>query len=153
MTNKQIQLNIKEMDSRISGLTKEIAQMEGPLGFERKMSMLKDLSLLRQQLGGAYSGESGSNVLEELDNQIKELVDDLKGHEKEEDYQSKIQKLEDITKIRCQLAESKVKSSNAPIIISGLLGIGAMLLVLNYEKTDIVTSKAFSIATKLFRGI
>jgi hypothetical protein len=50
------------------------------------------------------------------------------------------------------LSEAKVNESNMPAVI-GLVGsLSAILLVLKHEEANVITSKAFSIATKMFRG-
>lgn len=90
--------------------------------------------------------------IEAIDLQIGKLIDELGGLEGTEEHKTIVQEIDDLTKIRKELTESKVKDSNAPAIISGLVGISAILLVLNFEKTDVVTSKAYSMATRLLRG-
>jgi hypothetical protein len=57
------------------------------------------------------------------------------------------------TKQRGLLSEQKVRESHAPAIISGVIGLGAIILVLRYEKVEVITSKGFGMATKFIRGI
>jgi hypothetical protein len=151
MNNRQLKLNIEQLDLRIAKLGTEIEEMGTNNGYESKMGTLTDLMNLRDQLKKNY-GDKPSNVIKELDRQIDELVVELKNYARDDVYQTKLKNLDALTKVRCQLAESGFKGSNAPALISGLLGVASILLVLHYEKTDIVTSKALSIATSLFRG-
>lgn len=152
MYNRQLKLNIEQLDLRIAKLSAEIEEMGITKGHENKMEKLADLMKLRCQMAETY-GETPNDAIRELDKQIDELVIETIHYERDEEkYQAKLKNLEALTKVRCQLEESRVNASNAPALISGLLGISAILLVLHYEKTDIVTSKAFSIATSLFRG-
>lgn len=154
MKNRQLKMNIEQLDLRIAKLGTEIEEMGNMNnGYESKMGTLTDLTNLRTQLKKTYGDES-SDVINELDKQINELVTEVQNYVSKgyEVYQTKLTNLEALTKVRCQLAESGVKGSNSPALISGLLGIAGILLVLHYEKTDIVTSKAISMATSLFRG-
>lgn len=151
MKNKQLKMNIEQLDLRIAKLGTEIENMGMNNGYESKMGTLTDLMNLRDQLKKNY-GDKPSDAIKELDRQIDELAVELKNYNKDDIYQTKLKNLEALTKVRCQLDESRIKGSNAPVLISGLLGVASILLVLHYEKTDIVTSKAISMATSLFRG-
>jgi hypothetical protein len=93
-----------------------------------------------------------SEVVIELDKQIEELTKMISHLASDEVYTAKMNKLEELTKIRSLLSEAKVKESNVPAVISGVIGLSAILLVLKHEEANIITSKAFSIATKMFRG-
>lgn len=53
---------------------------------------------------------------------------------------------------RTKMYESEKKDPIKPAILSGAFGISAILIVLYYEKTDVVTSKAWNIATRMFGG-
>lgn len=91
--------------------------------------------------------------INELDVKIGELTKELESAEDSVEYHVIAEKIDALTKVRCQLTESKVSESYSKEIISGLIGVGAMVLVLKHEKTDIITTKAFSMATKLFKGV
>ena len=86
-----------------------------------------------------------------MDRQIGELTEKLKGFEDAVEYETTMTKVEDLTKVRCQLAESRTLGSNAKEWIAGSLGFATTVLVLKHEKTDVITSKAFGLASKLFR--
>lgn len=148
--SRQLKHNIQQLDLRIGEISKQIREHEKTNGYENVLSTLTDLIKLRSQLAKAY--DDSSEVVEELDRQIEELTVSVTTIERSGDYESKVKHLEELSKVRCQLAESLAKQSNAPAIISGLFGVSAVLLVLHYEKTEIVTSKAFGLATSLFRG-
>lgn len=152
MFNRQLRKNIGLLDAQIGELGKELEGLKKDTKYDVKIRTLSDLTDLRSKLVKSKDDEK-SDVIIELDKQIEELAKMIIHLESDEVYMAKVNKLEDLTKIRCLLAEAKVKESNAPAIISGVVGLSAILLVLNYEKTEIVTSKAFSIATKMFRGV
>jgi hypothetical protein len=155
MFNKQLRKNIGLLDAEIGELSTELKGLKKDTKYDTKVRMLSDLVDFRTKLAEKEDkdkGKSKSDVIVELDRQIEELTRMLEHLASDEVYEAKVKKLEDLTKIRCLLAEAKVKESNAPAII-GLVGsISAILLVLKHEKADIITSKAFSIATKMFRG-
>ena len=152
MFNKQLRRNIKTLDVQIGELSNELEGLKKDTKYDIKMRTLSDLTDLRSKLVGR-DDKTKSDAVIELDRQIEELTKMIGHLESDEVYTAKLQKLDELTKVRCQLAEAKVKESNAPVIISGVVGISAILLVLNYEKKDIITSKAFSIATKMFKGM
>jgi predicted RNase H-like nuclease (RuvC/YqgF family) len=152
MFNKQLRHNIKSLDAQIGELSKELEGLKKDTKYDSKIRMLSDLIGFRTQLAGKNEKDSKSDAIVELDRQIEELTKLVENLVSDEVYIAKMQKLEELTKVRCLLAEAKVKESNAPAII-GLVGsISGILLVLNYEKKDIITSKAIGIATKLFGG-
>lgn len=91
--------------------------------------------------------------IEELDKKIGKLNEKLSSLEEEdEDYELTVSKIEDLTDIRCKLSESKVKSSIKPLVVSGVFGVATTVIVLRYEKTEVITSKAFNMVTGMFRG-
>lgn len=152
MFNKQLKQNIKQLDLQIGKLSEELDELKKDGRYEVKIKTLEDLTELRTKLAKSHEDKVSDAVLE-LDKQIEELTMLISKFEIDSEYITKQQRLEELTKIRVQLSECKVKESHAPAVISGVIGVSAMLLVLNYEKTDIVTSKAFGMATKLFRGV
>jgi predicted RNase H-like nuclease (RuvC/YqgF family) len=153
MFNKQLRNNIKALDAEIGLLSKELEGLKKDTKYDVKIRTLGDLVEFRCKLAEKQKeGEPKSDVIVELDRQIEELAKLIGNLESDEVYSAKIHKLEELTKVRCQLAEAKSKESKAPVIISGMFGLSAIGLVLYYEKTEIITSKAFSIATKMFRG-
>lgn len=89
--------------------------------------------------------------VELLDIEISKVSLLLSKTEDGDKYEKIHSKLGDLIKLRCELAESRVKESNTPMIVSGLVQVSTVLLVLHYEKTDIITSKVFGMATKLFK--
>lgn len=149
MFNKQLKLNIADIDAQIGVLSKEIEEHKRDGKYEVKMEKLEALMELRFKLGKVDENNKSETIIE-LDKQIEELTMVIGHLEKDEEYSTKLKKLEDLTKIRTQLSDSKVRESLAPHLISGALGLGAVLLVLNYEKTDIIRGQAFGLATKLF---
>jgi hypothetical protein len=152
MFGRQLRQNIGALDVQIGRLSKELEGLRKDTKYDVKMKTLMDLTELRSRLAKSKDDKESSDVIVGLDKQIEELTSLIENLGSDEAYTAKIKKLEDLTKIRCQLAEAKVKESNAPAIISGVVGISAIVLVLRYEKAEVITSKAFSMATKMFRG-
>lgn len=149
MFNKQLKINIADIDQQIGIISKEIEEHKRDNKYEVKMEKLQTLIELRTKLG-SIDKEGKSDTVIELDKQIEELTKVVAHLEKDEAYSAKLKKLEDLTKIRQMLSETKVKEAIAPHIISGALGLGAVVLVLNYEKTDIIRGQAFGVAMRLF---
>lgn len=88
-----------------------------------------------------------------LDSQIGKLVDKLDDETLDDNSWNEL--TDDIGILidyRTQLYESEKKDPIKPAVVSGAFGIGAILIVLYYEKTDVVTSKAWNIATRMFGG-
>lgn len=152
MFNKQLRNNIKALDAQIGELTKELEGLKKDTKYDVKTRTLGDLIEFRCKLMKGREDKAPSGVVLELDKQIEELTMLIQHIESDEVYTAKAQKLDDLTKIRCQLSDAKVKESNAPTIITGLVGLSAIVLVLKHEEANVITSKAFSIATKMFRG-
>lgn len=152
MFNKQLKQNIQVLDAEIGILSKELEGLKKDTKYDVKMRTLVDLTELRGKLVNNQKENDRSDVIVELDRQIGELTKMIGFLESDEVYTAKVQKLEDLTKIRCQLSETKVKESNVPAVVGLVGGLSAIGLVLYYEKTDIVVSKAFGMATKMFRG-
>lgn len=153
MFNKQLRKNIVALDAQIGELSAELEGLKKDTKYDVKIRTLMDLTELRSKLAGKdEKGKPSSDVIIELDKQIEELTKMVAHLASDEVYTAKVKKLEDLTNIRCQLSEAKVSESNVPAIISGVVGITGILLVLKHEKAEIITSKAFSIATKMFRG-
>lgn len=90
--------------------------------------------------------------IENFDLYICNLMSELLIEEDEDKLELIQKKIDKATELRCKLSESKVADSYTKEIITGAIGIGSMILVLKHEKADIITTKAFSMATKMFRG-
>lgn len=90
--------------------------------------------------------------IKELDLLIGNLTLEVGQTTDEEETNYILERLEKLTTLRSQLNESLELGSYKKEVITGLIGIGSMILVLKYEKADVITSKAYSLATKMFRG-
>jgi polyribonucleotide nucleotidyltransferase len=152
MFNRQLRHNIKSLDLQIGELSKELEGLKKDTNYDSKIRTLSDLTDLRNKLAKDEKIKISEDVFAEMDRQIEELTMLVGNLESDEVYTAKVHKLEDLIKARCQLSEAKVNESNAPAIIGLVGGFSAIALVLYYEKTDIITSKAISIATKMFGG-
>jgi hypothetical protein len=151
LLTRQNNKNIKELDLQIGTLSKEIEKLQVDCGYEATMGKLVALTELRVKLAESIK-EDDNYAIKKLDEQISTLITSVKNLERDDVYLAKLKKLDDLVKIRVDLMDSKVKASIAPYLIQGAIGLGAMILVLRYEKTEIVTSKAFGLVTRLFRG-
>lgn len=92
-----------------------------------------------------------SNV-ELLDERIRVLSEKLNNEEFNQSTDKVYTELEKLIELRCDLAESRDRESYGPLVVSGLIQAAGILLVLHYEKTDVITSKVFGMATGLFKG-
>jgi predicted RNase H-like nuclease (RuvC/YqgF family) len=151
MFNKQLRKNIKALDVQIGELSTELAGLKKDTKYDVKVRTLGDLVDFRTKLV-QNKGDEKSEVVAELDKQIEELTKMISHLASDEVYTAKMNKLEELTKVRSLLSEAKVKESNAPAIITGVIGLSAIALVLKHEEANVITSKAFSIATSMFRG-
>lgn len=73
--------------------------------------------------------------------------------EDEVEYNKAMQKIEELTKLRSQMTEDKVKDSSRDVIVSGIFGLVGVVMVIHHEQTNAVTSKAFGMIPKLFKGV
>lgn len=88
-----------------------------------------------------------------IDNQLEVLLFDLGNYDSySEEYTSAVKNIQILVDMRDDLLTSqntnKFKGIDINTIVSGALGLTQILLILNYEKSDIVTSKAMTIANK-----
>lgn len=90
--------------------------------------------------------------IKSIDFKIALLSTKLTSEDSDMEYRKALTKIEDLTKVRCQLAASLQESSNKGAVISGLFGVAGIVIVLKYEEKEVITSKAFSMLTGLFRG-
>ena len=153
MFNKQLKRNIADIDAQIGGISKEIREYQRDNKYDIKMEKLDALIELRVKLDKIESKEKSDTIVE-LDKQIEELTMAVAYYERDEEYSAKLKKLDDLVKVRNQLSENRIGESVAPQLVSGALGLGTVLLVLNYERTEIIRGQAFGVAMRLFgRGI
>lgn len=75
-----------------------------------------------------------------LKNEMEMLVAGL-DYENEDDYKKRTERIKEIETI---LNTRKYTGIDPNVVITGLISIGTALLVLNYEKTDILISKAWN---------
>lgn len=156
MFNRRLNANIKKLDLQIGQISDELSQMAKDGKYDVTVEKLKTLTEVRTQLAKGLKDNEKSDALVEMDKQIEELTMKLAHLIKDEVYAEKLEKLDELTKVRCQLADSKFKGSKlavwAPPVIAGSFGIASTLMILKHEKTDIITSKAWNTAMSLFRG-
>lgn len=90
--------------------------------------------------------------LKELDNQIGELLTDYEGCKEESRRSALMNEIKELTDIREKLKASRETGSNSHLWVSGTISIATILLVMKYEETNVITSKAYNIATRIFRN-
>lgn len=90
--------------------------------------------------------------IKELDNQIGRLI--KRYEESEDDVERTVimEEIDDLTGIRQKLKSSKVEGSNNNILISGALSIATVVLIMKYEEANVIATKAFGIATRMFKS-
>jgi hypothetical protein len=151
MFNKQLKVNIKDLDVQIGKLSKEVEELKKDNKYEATMDKLKSLTELRVNLAKSLKEDETSDAVLEMDKQIEELTKLIQNLGRDEEYSDKLAKLEELTKVRCQLAESKENGSVKPIVVSGLLSVASLVIVLKYEEKDVITSKALDITRNMFK--
>ena len=152
MFKKQLSVNIKELDEQIAGLNEELKDWNKDSNYDSTMDKLKTLVELRKTLAESLKGNESSEAITEMDMQIKALTKELQTLERDDAYCDKMAKLDELTRIRCELAESQTNGSIKNVVVSGVLGIASVAIVLKYEEKDVITSKAFSMIPSVFRG-
>lgn len=90
--------------------------------------------------------------IEAVDKEIGEILTKLESLEAGDDYDKQMETMEKLIKVRDILSNNKVNESYKKEIIAGAISIAGMVLVLRYERADVIATKAFSMATNLFRG-
>lgn len=93
----------------------------------------------------------GQNI-RDLDNQIGELLSKYEQTEGEVEKTVIFEEIEALTNIRLELKASKVEGSTAGVWVSGAISIATVVLIMKYEETDVIATKAFNIATRIFRN-
>lgn len=89
----------------------------------------------------------------DLDKMVCKLYEDLNNTVDTDEKEKIRQEIKETIDFRDKLSEVKTREALAPIVIPGVVGISSILLVLHYEKKDIITSKAMSFVTKMVRGL
>ena len=94
------------------------------------------------------------NHIAEVDKRISFLLEDLKEYDSSsEDYKSIVENIKKLTDVRDDLKngseEKWLKMSDVIALVTPAFGLVGILMITKHEKTDIVTSKAASIAMRL----
>lgn len=87
-----------------------------------------------------------------MDKHIGKLMQELVVEPHSDTYEEIQSKIDDMTKVRTQMSESIARESNSKEVLTGVIGLVATTVVLKHENLNVITSKAFSLATKMFRG-
>ena len=88
-----------------------------------------------------------------IDVRIEALLEDLSNYDiYSDEYESMADRLEQLVKVRNELkpvrASDKVKVIDLTTIVNGAVSVLSLMMILEYEKTEVVTTKALSVATK-----
>lgn len=90
--------------------------------------------------------------INELDVRIGNLYGELNKASTNDERNAILDQAKSLADLRDKLSEAKTRESVIPIVVPAVTGISALLLVLYYEKTGIITSKGMTFVTKMFRG-
>ena len=90
--------------------------------------------------------------VEFIDAKIGEIMLEMENYDNMKDKEILYDELYRLTELRNRITDSKVKDSNSKLWVSGAIQIVGILTVLHYEKADAVVSKAYSMATGMFKG-
>jgi len=88
-----------------------------------------------------------------IDVRIEALLEDLSNYDiYSDEYESMADRLEQLVKVRNELkpvrSGDKVKVIDLTTIVNGAVSVLSLMMILEYEKTEVVTTKALSVATK-----
>ena len=100
-----------------------------------------------------FNNTNGDNI-KLIDVQINNKLLELENPETDVSYADRIKDIERLVALRDTLSGNRSRESLLPVMVSGSLNLIGILIVLNYEKRDVITSKAFSMIPKVFkRGV
>lgn len=90
--------------------------------------------------------------IKKVDKEIGRLMDEWINETNPMIKQERKEQIDKLTEVRVKLSECKVSEAIVKEVLSGVVGIGSLLVVLKHEKYDVITSKAFGMIGKAFRG-
>lgn len=90
--------------------------------------------------------------IEALDVRISKLYEDLNKATSNDERKSIMDQAKELADHRNKLSEVKTRESLVPVVVPGIVGLAAMFMVIRHEETNIITTKALGIATRMFRG-
>lgn len=91
--------------------------------------------------------------IEMIDLEISKILVDISNIADKEKRNELYSELDKLTEVRASLANDQANASNKEIWITGGFSLATVLLVLYYEKADVITSKTFNMATRMFKGV
>lgn len=98
-----------------------------------------------------FKNQMNKNI-ERLDFEISNFTEKLMGVENDQELNAIMDKLNRLIELRTKLEDNRTKGSVKPMLVSGAFGIASIALVLKYEEANVITSKAFGMATSMIRG-
>src|SRR5699024_4959042 len=72
----------------------------------------------------------------------------------EEEYEQIVRKIDKLVDLRKKLTDCKEQESKkvlSPIVLSGITQALSILMILRYEEENVITSKSFNMASKIFK--
>lgn len=89
-----------------------------------------------------------------VDGQIKSLFYELSELDSDsEDYENVLQHIDKLVEIRQDLTENRMETKFGGVdvntIVNGGISIASILAIMKYEKAEIITTKAWSLATRM----
>lgn len=90
--------------------------------------------------------------IKDLDDKIGKLNEELENALTQEEYETIINKLESLVTLRCKLASSRDENSVKSVVVGGLLSVASLVVVLQFEDENVITTKAFNMIPSLFKG-
>lgn len=95
---------------------------------------------------------SNKRNIKAVDGEIKRLIA-TRTNEKDDEKVANIDKqINVLVECRAKLQETPRQHHITGAVISGLFSLAGILLVLHYEEKDIITSKAYNVASRMIGG-
>lgn len=85
---------------------------------------------------------------ERIEQEIKALLDVI---DDPDAYKAKKEKIDELKQVYNTLYTKKTAVERTPIFVS-MLGLVGTLMIMHYEKTDVITTKAFGLVNRMLGG-
>lgn len=90
--------------------------------------------------------------IQAVDVKIGKLYEDLNKATSDDEKETILSMIHELADLRNKLSETKARESVASVVIPGAIGLAAIFMVIRHEETNVISTKALGLATKLFRG-
>lgn len=88
----------------------------------------------------------------ELDKKIGILNKELDEAKDKDEYYETVLKIEQLADLRIKLAASRDNNSVKSVVVGGALSLASLIVVLQFEDENVITTKAFNMIPSLFKG-